>query len=566
MCKKFVSLVILVLLWQLASTASAQDFIGGNPAPNAGSWCTPSNWSNGVVPADSSTSTGIYVMPGATIGVGCNAVCHDVHLAIYNGQTGGLTIDGGSLTIADFWVLGYFGGATGNFVMNSGSAKCYRVYIGHIGGTGTWNQYGGTFETQQLWVGTSDGAKGTVNLYGGTIFVQPVQFFELASAEGTTALMNIAGGTLVLMGDYVGTIKRYISQGNIVAYGGNPGAALKFDYNISSRGKTTLYAVMMDPSLAHNANPFHLGKLGLLQQNITWDPGNHANRHNLYFGSSADDLQEISHGQEPNSYSVSSLNVQPGHTYFWRVDEVNDSNGHVWPGDVWQFNVAEYITVDDMTSYNQSSNKITSTWVGGGSSGSVISLETDYNHCHYLVGQAMQFDYKNDGSPYMISKVYAPVSKLKAGANWAAGNVEILTLWFQGDPNNAADQLYVKLADTTAHSAVQIYGDFNDLDGTISEPNANAIKDGRWHEWNIDLSRFTGVNLNSVLTMTIGVGKQTPAVGGKGTIYIDDIRLYPEKCLLRGGSSIGDINGDCIVDLDDFIEFVDGWLDSGQLL
>ena len=47
-----------------------------------------------------------------------------------------------------------------------------------------------------------------------------------------------------------------------------------------------------------------------------------------------------------------------------------------------------------------------------------------------------------------------------------------------------------------------------------------------WNEWIIDLAAFTGVNLTSVNTITIGIGtKGSPDAGGTGTMYFDDIRL-----------------------------------------
>ena len=56
------------------------------------------------------------------------------------------------------------------------------------------------------------------------------------------------------------------------------------------------------------------------------------------------------------------------------------------------------------------------------------------------------------------------------------------------------------------------------------DPAATQI--GRWNEWVIDLSMFAGVNLANVNTITIGIGtKGSPAAGGAGTMYFDDIRL-----------------------------------------
>jgi hypothetical protein len=47
-----------------------------------------------------------------------------------------------------------------------------------------------------------------------------------------------------------------------------------------------------------------------------------------------------------------------------------------------------------------------------------------------------------------------------------------------------------------------------------------------WRKWVIDLQDFAGVNLTNVNTLTIGVGtKNSPAAGGAGTLYFDDIQL-----------------------------------------
>ncbi|MEA3226575.1 MAG: hypothetical protein U9Q07_11555, partial [Planctomycetota bacterium] len=53
-----------------------------------------------------------------------------------------------------------------------------------------------------------------------------------------------------------------------------------------------------------------------------------------------------------------------------------------------------------------------------------------------------------------------------------------------------------------------------------------ATQDTGWNEWVIDLTAFAGVNLANVNTITIGVGtKGSPAAGGTGQMYFDDIRL-----------------------------------------
>ncbi len=63
----------------------------------------------------------------------------------------------------------------------------------------------------------------------------------------------------------------------------------------------------------------------------------------------------------------------------------------------------------------------------------------------------------------------------------------------------------------------------------INHEDPNVALIDTWTEWRIPLQRFVdlGVNLNSVNSFNIGLGdRNNPQAGGKGTMYIDDIRLY----------------------------------------
>ena len=101
--------------------------------------------------------------------------------------------------------------------------------------------------------------------------------------------------------------------------------------------------------------------------------------------------------------------------------------------------------------------------------------------------------------------------------DWTEKGVNTLTIWFRGDSDNAAETLYVALND----SAV------------VNHDNPDAAQITTWTEWNIDLSApggfaDQGVNLADVNTIALGLGdRNNPAAGGSGTMYFDDIRLYP---------------------------------------
>jgi len=73
-----------------------------------------------------------------------------------------------------------------------------------------------------------------------------------------------------------------------------------------------------------------------------------------------------------------------------------------------------------------------------------------------------------------------------------------------------------------------------------------------------------GVNLTNVNTISIGVGdKANPQPGGTGLMYIDDIRLYPSRCILSRRSADFaklDYVEDCAVNHREFEVMAEQWL------
>jgi regulation of enolase protein 1 (concanavalin A-like superfamily) len=83
-----------------------------------------------------------------------------------------------------------------------------------------------------------------------------------------------------------------------------------------------------------------------------------------------------------------------------------------------------------------------------------------------------------------------------------------------GIESNSTEQLYIMVQDNAGKSAV------------VKHPDPAATTFSVWTEWNISLTGFTGVNMQAVKSLTIGVGdRANPQVGGAGILYIDDIWL-----------------------------------------
>ena len=87
-----------------------------------------------------------------------------------------------------------------------------------------------------------------------------------------------------------------------------------------------------------------------------------------------------------------------------------------------------------------------------------------------------------------------------------------------GIESNDPEPLYVAVSNGTGNPAVVIHDD------------ANAAQIDTWTEWVVPLSAFAdqGINLTNVDKIAIGLGTKgnMTTVGGKGKMYIDDIRLY----------------------------------------
>ncbi|MHC4168664.1 MAG: discoidin domain-containing protein, partial [Planctomycetota bacterium] len=257
---------------------------------------------------------------------------------------------------------------------------------------------------------------------------------------------------------------------------------------------------------------------------LGWRAGREAAEHDVYFSTDEqaviDDTAPVTVVTEAN-YGPLSLDLDQ--TYFWRIDEVNAAETPAMlPGDVWSFTTQEFLVADDFEAYNdiaageEGSNPVYSTWIDGfdnpSANGSTIgyveafqpSMETAIVHGGE---QSVPLMYNNSAAS--SSEVTVDPANLSIGRDWTVGSPQTLVLWFHGSPGNAVtERMYVKLNG----AKVAYPGDAAD----IAEP--------RWKQWNIDLAAF-GVSLSNVTELGIGF-ERTGAIGGTGTVFIDDILLY----------------------------------------
>jgi hypothetical protein len=85
--------------------------------------------------------------------------------------------------------------------------------------------------------------------------------------------------------------------------------------------------------------------------NLSWSPGGFAVSHDVYLGESFDDVNDGTgdtfRGNQGSTFYVAGFpgfafpdGLVPGTTYYWRIDEVNDTEPNSpWKGDIWSFTV-----------------------------------------------------------------------------------------------------------------------------------------------------------------------------------------------------------------------------------
>ncbi|MGD8501909.1 MAG: discoidin domain-containing protein, partial [Phycisphaerales bacterium] len=302
---------------------------------------------------------------------------------------------------------------------------------------------------------------------------------------------------------------------------------------------------------------------------LSWKAGREAVTHEVYLSS---DEQAVTEGTvTPVTRAEATYDPLPldlDKTYYWKVAEVNNSEEpKVWESEVWSFTTSDSLVVDDMESYGdgavigQPGSNLWYTWkdgegwvlpepsYGGNGTGSVVEISKD----PAIDGQSLTFYYDNDGTNFIgssgkqyYSEVTAAISDLSIGADWTQSGIRALSLQFYGDPGNdagATEQMYVKL------NGVRI-----PYDGDMSD-----IQEAWWHEWNVDLASF-GVGLQNITEISVGFGSgtNTTAQGGSGVVYVDNLRLYPSRCVAEYGPA-GDITGDCVADNEDFTALANQW-------
>jgi len=193
---------------------------------------------------------------------------------------------------------------------------------------GTWYHIAGTYDGQQMVLYVNGASVGTIQT-SGTINVtpDPVCVGNIVNAAGAVSDEYWAG-----IIDEVRIWDRALSADEV---------AMNMELGQEQMVGTMPYAMRPDP-----ADGKMLEATWVV---LSWIPGELAVSHDLYFGTSFDDVNDGAEGTFVGNLSATSQVVgfpgfpapeglQSGTTYYWRIDEVNDTDPNSpWKGNVWSF-------------------------------------------------------------------------------------------------------------------------------------------------------------------------------------------------------------------------------------
>ncbi len=259
---------------------------------------------------------------------------------------------------------------------------------------------------------------------------------------------------------------------------------------------------------------------------LSWRRGRDATSHEVYFGTDAEALA-LAETVADNSYVPGELTL--GTTYYWQIDALQETES--WPGELWSFATQEYLVFEDFERYTDdidAGETIFDTWLDGyvNDTGSMVGhFESPFAEQTIVRSgrQSMPLYYDNTAAAY--SETTVKLADLQVGPDWTRHGIQALALHFYGNPDNAAEQMYVKINDSKI----------------LYEGGADDLKQTLWRPWSVDLEGLN-VDLRSVTELSIGF-ERVGATGGKGVVYFDDIRLAPATSV-SGAFSIYPWTGD----------------------
>jgi hypothetical protein len=211
------------------------------------------------------------------------------------------------------------------------------------------------------------------------------------------------------------------------------------DADPNSPWKGDVWNFMIPPKTAYD--PYPSDGIASVEPDmiLSWKSGFGVDLHTVYFGDDFDAVMNATSGVQMEEKAYDPDPLEPGKTYYWRVDESDDAG--TYKGDVWSFTTSDFLLLDDFESYTDSDadgQAIWQSWIGGSGVadngaqvGNLLPPYAEQTIVH-SGSQSMPVLYNNTEG---VWNSHAALS-LTVLKDWSQTNYTELSLWFRGIPSS----------------------------------------------------------------------------------------------------------------------------------
>ena len=274
---------------------------------------------------------------------------------------------------------------------------------------------------------------------------------------------------------------------------------------------------------------------------LQWIPGHEATHHDLYFGTSREDVSGATADLPKGVYQGRFANevmehviegLDDGRVFYWRVDAL--AGEEITAGQVWSFTVYDR-SLDDFDSFT-TSDDFFSRWKVAGDG--AVALD------------------KGRGSDSSKSLALSVTGRGKVATTLRFSQPQD---WLSSTYNFRSLRMYLRLGEATQLSRVWLAcedGDWGTQRAEIEYPGGLTALTDNWVRWDVDLRSLLRSNpalrLDHITSLTIGVG-------GSGKLLVDDLSVEYQSISSPAGTNEAAASGQraawpLYVDPDRFVE------------
>jgi len=460
------------------------------------------------------------------------------------------------ITVA-FWMYGYddlYGSGLSNVPVHARAGSNSMVYVQHPHKSGSTYWYAPGSE----WVRVAVNEEELEGLWSHWAFTKNAATGEMKIYQNGTEMASAAGKTTPIDGTSIDSGTIGIHCAGIFGFHGMLSDVRIYDSELSEDdiGRVMAGEEPMPHLAAYEPTPTDGAVNVSADVALTWMPGDYADKHDVYLGADFNDVNNadtnstgIYRGRqdyEASSYIPPEI-LEFDRTYYWRIDEVNESN--TWKGEVWSFSMGSIpITDPNLIGWwkldGEGSGTAALDWSGYYHDGTIMG---DPEWVAGYDGNALELD--GDGDYVDIGSVGISGTDLRTIAGWAKASTTAIPSWatvfgFAQDGSGTGTYFDIEV-DSAGNYVIHVY----DWHGII------CAVDTQWHHFAITYDGSTGASYLDGQLIGSQAGPLATVdqvrIGGRPGYpnyfrgLVDDVRIYnkaltQEKIneIMRGGPKL----------------------------